>query len=232
MTFTHLLQVFANVISLISCPAVDKISTERERGWTSRGSVYGTSLATVPSNSRQALGVRQAQGTSSIALTRQEENSTALYDGNIHRVSKNVPPLICYNFDKSERILTLFSRNATDKVRNQKTLYYAMHACQITCVSALPGKMGNTKIVFFTRCISALPQFNQSLFNFFNLFDLRLILTLLYDCLNLVINAFSLGLLGDMVQEKGSREHCSSWTACVACTVHQRAVFWVSSFAR
>jgi len=31
---------------------------------------------------------------------------------------------------------------------------------QITCASALPGKMGNTKIAFFTRCISALPKFN------------------------------------------------------------------------
>jgi len=44
--------------------------------------------------------------------------------------------------------------------------------------------------------------------------DLRLILTLLYDSINLVINAFSLGLFfgGRMVQEKGSRERCSSWT--------------------
>jgi len=40
----------------------------------------------------------------------------------------------------------------------------------------------------------------------------RLILTLLYDSLNLVINVSSLGLLWGMVQEKGSREHCSSWT--------------------
>jgi len=35
---------------------------------------------------------------------------------------------------------------------------------------------------------------------------------LLYDSLNLVINAFSLELLEGMVQEKGSREHCSSST--------------------
>jgi len=72
--------------------------------------------------------------------------------------------------------------------------------------------MGNTKIVFFTRCIGALPEFNKLLLDFFNLFDSRLILTLLYDFLNLVINAFSLGLLGGMVQEKGSRERCSSRT--------------------
>jgi len=83
---------------------------------------------------------------------------------------------------------------------------------QITCASALPGKTGNKKMTFFTRCISALPEFNRLLLDFFSLSDSRLILTLLYDSLNLVINAFSLGLLGGMVQEKGSRECCSSWT--------------------
>jgi len=43
----------------------------------------------------------------------------------IHRVSKNVPPLACYNFDAREWILIFFGRNVTDKVDNQKTLYYA-----------------------------------------------------------------------------------------------------------
>jgi len=36
--------------------------------------------------------------------------------------------------------------------------------------------------------------------------------TLLYDSLNLVINALSLGLLAGMVKDKGSRECCSCWT--------------------
>jgi len=83
---------------------------------------------------------------------------------------------------------------------------------QLTCVSALPGKTGNTKIAFFTCGISALPEFNQLLLDFFNLFDSRLILALLYDSLNLVINVLSLGLLEGMVQEKGSQERCNSWT--------------------
>jgi len=38
---------------------------------------------------------------------------------------KNVPPLACYNFDAHECILIFFGRNVTDKVGNQKTLYYA-----------------------------------------------------------------------------------------------------------
>ena len=43
----------------------------------------------------------------------------------LHRVSKNVPPLACYNLDTHEWILTFFGRNVTDKVGNQKALYYA-----------------------------------------------------------------------------------------------------------
>ena len=60
--------------------------------------------------------------------------------------------------------------------------------------------------------------FNQSLLDFFNHFDSQLILGLWYDSLNLIINAFSLGLLWDMVQEKGSRERCSSWSVLHAQT--------------
>jgi len=103
--------------------------------------------------------------------------------------------LACYNFDIAyERILILFGRNITDKVSKQKTLYYAPSN---TFASALPGKRENTKIAFFSLkcCISALHEFNQ-LLDLFSLFDSRLILTLLYDSLNLVINAFSSGLLG------------------------------------
>jgi len=76
------------------------------------------------------------------------------------------------------------------------------------------AKRGNTKIAFFHSddVISAFPEFNQSLLDFFSLFESRLIRTLLYDSLNLVINALSSGLLGGMVQEKGSRECRSSWT--------------------
>jgi len=67
---------------------------------------------------------------------------------------------------------------------------------QITCACELPGKTENTKVAFFTHCISALPEFIQLLLDFFNLCDSRLIFRLLYDSLNLVINAFSLVAVG------------------------------------
>jgi len=56
--------------------------------------------------------------------------------------------------------------------------------------------------------INALPEFNQ-LLDFFNLFDSRLILTLVYDSLNLAINPFISGCWGKVPQ---SRECCRSWT--------------------
>jgi len=38
---------------------------------------------------------------------------------------KNVPPFACYNFDTCEQILIFFGKHVTNKVSNQKTLYYA-----------------------------------------------------------------------------------------------------------
>ena len=87
---------------------------------------------------------------------------------------------------------------------------------QVTCASALPGKRGNMKIAiaFFIRCISdALPEFNQSLLDFFNLFWLtthtHAAKWLPKSCSRCI---FSLGLCGGTDQEKRSRERCSSWT--------------------
>jgi len=63
------------------------------------------------------------------------------------------------------------------------------------------AKQKNENFIF-TRCINALPEFNQSLLDFFSLFDSRLILMLLYDSLNIVTNAFSSGLLGAWFKRK------------------------------
>jgi len=91
---------------------------------------------------------------------------------------------------------------------------------QIICASVLSGKTENIKIEFLTCCISELPEFNQSLLDFFNLFDSRLILMLLYDSLNLVINAFSLGLLGAWYR----RKEVESAAAVGLCCTHKASV--------
>jgi len=102
---------------------------------------------------------------------------------------------------------------------------------QLTCATALPGKTEKHENWIFSQCcISALPEFNQ-LLDFLNLFDSRLILTLLYDSLSLVIN----GLSYREYWRHGSGERKSialQQLDCVACTMHQCADFWVSYFAR
>jgi len=61
------------------------------------------------------------------------------------------------------------------------------------------------------HCLNSTSCLISSIF-----FDSRLTLTMLYDFLNHVINAFSLKGFWDMVQEKGSRERCRSWTVLYA----------------
>jgi len=84
---------------------------------------------------------------------------------------------------------------------------------QITCASAT-SQNGETQ-----KLHSALPKFNQ-LFDFFNVFDSQLILTLLYDSLNLVINAFSSGLLGAWFR----RNEVESAAAVGLCCTHNAPV--------
>jgi len=139
---------------------------------------------------------------------------------------KKVQPLLCYNFDVREHILKIFfGRNITHKVSNQK--HFTMPP-QITCASALSDKTRKheNRIFSLKCCISVMPEFNQSFLDFFSLFDLRLILTLLYDSLNLTVNAFSSGCslsVGHGLRERKSRP--PQQLDCVACTMHQCSVF-------
>ena len=112
-----------------------------------------------------------------------------------HCVSKNVPPLVCYNFNTCERILIYFSRNVTDKVSNQKTLYCATSNNVCFCTTWQNGE--TRKSHFFTQmlyqCVARIQPVAPWFLRFF---DSWVILTLLCDSLNLVINAFSAELLG------------------------------------
>jgi len=73
---------------------------------------------------------------------------------------------------------------------------------QIACAFALSDKTGKHKnCILLKRCISALRELIE-LLDFFKLSDSRLILMLLYNSRNLVINAFSSGLLGAWFRRK------------------------------
>jgi len=119
-----------------------------------------------------------------------------------------------------------FGRNVTDKVSNQKTLYYYATSNNL-CFCTTWQNLETQKWHFSLKChISALPEFNQSLLDFFNLFNSRLILTLLYDSLNLVINAFSLGLLGAWFR----RKELESSVAVGLCCIHNASVHCLLGF--
>jgi len=84
----------------------------------------------------------------------------------------------------------------------------------------------NTKTAFFTHSISALPEFNQSLLDFFNLFDSRLILTLLYDFLNSCNQCVQLWLLGAWFR----RKEVKSTAAVGLCCTHNARVHCLLGF--
>jgi len=89
-------------------------------------------------------------------------------------------------------------------------------------------KRGNTKIAFSLKCcISVFPEINQTLLNLFNLFDSQLVLTVLYDSLDLVINAFRSGMLGEGYGLGERKSRAPRQLDCVARTVrvHQCALF-------
>jgi len=69
----------------------------------------------------------------------------------IYTVSKNVPPLVYYNFDIRERILIFLAEMLPIKqaIKRRFTM-----PPQITCASALPGKTGkHKKSHFFTQML-------------------------------------------------------------------------------
>jgi len=76
---------------------------------------------------------------------------------------KNVLALGCYYFYTHERISIFLGKNAAGKVGNQKTLYYAISNNMWFCITWQNGKHENC---IFARCISVLPEFKQSLFDY------------------------------------------------------------------
>ena len=81
---------------------------------------------------------------------------------------KNVPPLACYNFDTHERILIFFGRNVTDKLSNQKTLYYATLNNLWFCTTWQNAETRKSHIslnwiVLHTQCTCALSSWEKKL---------------------------------------------------------------------
>jgi len=87
----------------------------------------------------------------------------------------------------------------------------------LTSASALPGKHGNTKRIFFTQMLyTALLLTSRCLISSVLLTQLRLVL--LYDSISLVINVVQLWAVGD--HSSGERKLRKLQLHCVARTVH------------
>jgi len=74
--------------------------------------------------------------------------------------------LACYNFDAHEWILIFFGRNVTDKVGNQKTLYYATSNNLCFCTTWQNGETRKSHfslnwIVLPTQCTCSLSSWKK-----------------------------------------------------------------------
>jgi len=65
----------------------------------------------------------------------------------IHCVSKNVPPLTCYNLYIHGSIATIFGKNVAEKVGNENVLYFPTSPNY--CLTALPGETDNPQNASF-----------------------------------------------------------------------------------
>jgi len=94
----------------------------------------------------------------------------------LHRVSKKVPPLACYNFDTHEWILIFFWQKCYDKVGNQKTLYYATsnNLCFGTTWQNAETRTSHISlnwIVLHTQCTCALSSCKKKITVICDVFD-------------------------------------------------------------
>jgi len=107
-------------------------------------------------------------------------------------------------------------QNITEKLRNQ----YLVFPSHLTNASALHIKTWKHGIgIFSLKCrIAALPNFNHSLLDFFILDDSRLILTLLYDSLNIVSNGFHFWAVDEKMKLSFGPTICcwilNEWISC------------------
>ena len=77
----------------------------------------------------------------------------------VHRVSKNVPPLTYDNLDKQNPIAIIFSRSVPDKVRNQRRCF--VFPPHLSSASALPCKIGNPEDSALLHCACNTVQLLQ-----------------------------------------------------------------------
>jgi len=144
-------------------------------------------------------------------------------------LKKNVLPLACYNFDTREQIWIFFGRNVTDKVRDQKMLYYA--TSNNLCFCTTHWNEETWKLHFHSNAVLVHCRIQLVAVWFLQYFWLtthaHAAVWLPRSC-NQCVHFRAVG--GHGSEERKSR--ALQQLDCVAPTMHQCAVFWVSSSAR
>ena len=98
-----------------------------------------------------------------------QHHGTRLRQTHNYTVSqKNVPPLACYNFWHTRMDFDFFGRNVTDKVGNQKTLYYATSNNLCFCTTwqnweTRKSHISLNWIVLHAQCTCALSSWKKKL---------------------------------------------------------------------
>jgi len=126
---------------------------------------------------------------------------------------------LAITFDTRERIsVFFFGRNVTDKVNNQPKDANMPPQSNDLCFCATWQNRETRKLHFHSNALLLHCQNSTSCCLISSTF--LVILTLLYDSLNLVIDAFSSGLLGAWFKRKGVK----SAVAIAPCCMHMEPV--------
>jgi len=140
---------------------------------------------------------------------------------------KNVPPLVCYNFDTRERILVFFGRNVTDKVSNEKTLYYAISNNVCFCTTWQNGQ--TRKSHFFTQmlcqCIARIQPVAALFLQSFWLMTHNHAAVWLHKSCNQCIQ---LGLLGDRGSHQGTYKALRHGSHSFTCKQHHACLSFLA----
>jgi len=125
---------------------------------------------------------------------------------------KNVPPFACYNFDIRERILICFGTNTSNKVSNQKTLYYAISNNLCFCTTWQNGK--TRKFHFSFKCNSSRYLISSIFFTHDSYSRCCMTSEILYQCVQ----------LGAVVEAWFRRKEVKSAPAVGLCCTHNAPV--------
>ena len=137
-----------------------------------------------------------------------------------------------YNLGKlklHQPISIIFGINITETKSTQTMIYFPTSSNQYFWQAGKTWKHEN-RMFSFKWCITALPEFNQLLFDFFSVVDLQLIIMLLYVAKSCTRLSSAVGCWG---HSSGEHAECMVTDGSMLCSVPMfrlvHALYWISS---